>query len=461
MSRRGGNRCDFSPQGLPFSARIVVRAALLSLLLLAAIAHPTVAAPGSQPVDPYHQFDQLTSRTDPAGTSTYQYDAFSRLTSATEAGLTRTYNYAAADSPQRIGTSLTTGGGALTRSERLTYGPSGLLEAQTNDQAPQYPAFDAAGTLIAQIDEQGAASELPGLDPWGMPVGQGEPSTAGIADQPSTGFLGAAGRITLPGSELTKLGARYYDPEVGSFLSVDPVTGDPAEPTRRAPYNYAASNPAALIDPGGESFGSMLGGAYETATTPLKTKAEAIDQQLAEISNDPGAGEAAHTSANFLGPIVALASCESFDATALTLVTTVFPYGRVGTYLLSAGRGLGRLGPRLADELGVYGPLAGRAGRGGKAESKLVEGAHTLSPKIQGQLSRRGWTERLIDSTIARPARTVATRDTRHIRGGGRMDDPATAYFSESGGYIVRNDRTGDIVQVSDRTNSNWIAPWD
>jgi hypothetical protein len=32
--------------------------------------------------------------------------------------------------------------------------------------------------------------------------------------------------------------------------------------------------------------------------------------------------------------------------------------------------------------------------------------------------------------------------------------------FSE-GGYVVRNDRTGDIVQVSDRTDLGWRAPWD
>ena len=39
------------------------------------------------------------------------------------------------------------------------------------------------------------------------------------------------------------------------------------------------------------------------------------------------------------------------------------------------------------------------------------------------------------------------------------MDDPATAYYSRRGGYVVRNDRTGDIVQISDRTDPNWIGP--
>jgi filamentous hemagglutinin len=41
------------------------------------------------------------------------------------------------------------------------------------------------------------------------------------------------------------------------------------------------------------------------------------------------------------------------------------------------------------------------------------------------------------------------------------MNDPATAYYGRRGGYVVRNNRTGDIVQVSNRTDPGWGAPWD
>lgn len=40
------------------------------------------------------------------------------------------------------------------------------------------------------------------------------------------------------------------------------------------------------------------------------------------------------------------------------------------------------------------------------------------------------------------------------------MDDPATAYIDAAGNYVVRNDVTGDIVQVSDRFDPNWISPF-
>ncbi len=39
------------------------------------------------------------------------------------------------------------------------------------------------------------------------------------------------------------------------------------------------------------------------------------------------------------------------------------------------------------------------------------------------------------------------------------MDDPATVYYSRRGGDVVRNDRTGDVVQISDRTDQNWRDP--
>ena len=56
--------------------------------------------------------------------------------------------------------------------------------------------------------------------------------------------------------------------------------------------------------------------------------------------------------------------------------------------------------------------------------------------------------------------RIKPTKDTRHLPDGSRMDDPATAYINEDGSYVVRNDRTGDIVQVSDRNAQNWKSPF-
>jgi RHS repeat-associated protein len=84
-----------------------------------------------------------------------------------------------------------------------------------------------------------------------------------------------------------------------------------------------------------------------------------------------------------------------------------------------------------------------------------------IGTKIEGQMAKRGWTQESVEDLIANPSRTVPTRDTRHLpNGAGRNDAPATAYINRSGGYVVRNDETGDIVQVSDLNNPDWKSPW-
>jgi filamentous hemagglutinin len=86
----------------------------------------------------------------------------------------------------------------------------------------------------------------------------------------------------------------------------------------------------------------------------------------------------------------------------------------------------------------------------------------TYESKITKQMGKRGWTDASIGDAIAKPVRTVETRDTRWLSdGSGRLDDPATAYYYRNGGYVVRNDVTGEITQVSDRFDEYWSAPWD
>jgi filamentous hemagglutinin len=81
--------------------------------------------------------------------------------------------------------------------------------------------------------------------------------------------------------------------------------------------------------------------------------------------------------------------------------------------------------------------------------------------KIKKQLEKRGWSREDVQSTIDKPDHTIPTRDTRYLGSGDRLDDPATAYIDKDGNYVVRNDRTGDIVQLSNRNDPNWKSPFD
>ncbi|WP_421746651.1 colicin E5-related ribonuclease [Burkholderia vietnamiensis] len=82
------------------------------------------------------------------------------------------------------------------------------------------------------------------------------------------------------------------------------------------------------------------------------------------------------------------------------------------------------------------------------------------SLKFLGRWGRR-WTSDSIASTIAHPVETIATQDTRFDpTTGTRRGDPATAYVNADGSYVVVNDKNGTVVQVSNRNNPNWKAPW-
>jgi hypothetical protein len=121
---------------------------------------------------------------------------------------------------------------------------------------------------------------------------------------------------------------------------------------------------------------------------------------------------------------------------------------------------------RPGTNLALYHLAVGAAlGAGGAAEEGAATGAvrtarsaFTVGEHTADYFRQRGWTIELIDETLASPARTQATRDTRFFRPGMRRNDPATAYFRADGSHVVRNDVTGDIVHISGRNDPNWIT---
>ena len=73
-----------------------------------------------------------------------------------------------------------------------------------------------------------------------------------------------------------------------------------------------------------------------------------------------------------------------------------------------------------------------------------------ITAKISKQMARRGWTESLIKDTILNNiGRKAFNRATKNA---------ATAYFTSSGAYVIIDNITKEIVQISDRYNPNWIV---
>jgi RHS repeat-associated protein len=69
---------------------------------------------------------------------------------------------------------------------------------------------------------------------------------------------------------LVYIGARFYDPVVGRFMSVDPRRFDPSQIQSFNRYSYAANNPYKYIDPDGRwvqlAARAVYFGSYEAAT---------------------------------------------------------------------------------------------------------------------------------------------------------------------------------------------------
>ncbi|MEJ5082329.1 colicin E5-related ribonuclease [Ochrobactrum sp. MYb379] len=81
-----------------------------------------------------------------------------------------------------------------------------------------------------------------------------------------------------------------------------------------------------------------------------------------------------------------------------------------------------------------------------------------IDPKISGQLAPRGWTVKdVFSAVVGLPVgSTFDNRTAAKTPDGLLRNDTATVYGSKAG-YIVVNDRTGEIVQVSGKNDPNWI----
>ena len=88
----------------------------------------------------------------------------------------------------------------------------------------------------------------------------------------------------------------------------------------------------------------------------------------------------------------------------------------------------------------------------------LISQLPTLDGKITDQLGRRGWSVEDIKIILERGpvGKTVDSRGPSKTPDGLGRNDSASVFGSRNG-YIVINDRTGEVVQVSDKLDPDWI----
>ena len=101
-----------------------------------------------------------------------------------------------------------------------------------------YLDTDLLGSVRGVVNASGGLTGTSSYDAWGNPQGGGLTAT--------TPF-GFAGGYTDP-TGLIYLVKRYYDPQTGQLLSVDPALSQTQQP-----YGYASGNPVSMTDPTGMS----------------------------------------------------------------------------------------------------------------------------------------------------------------------------------------------------------------
>lgn len=81
-----------------------------------------------------------------------------------------------------------------------------------------------------------------------------------------------------------------------------------------------------------------------------------------------------------------------------------------------------------------------------------------IDDKIRDQLDDRGWTEEDVQDITKGPVTGTSTdkRKPNKTADGLGRDDTASVYGPKDG-YVVVNDRTKEVVQISDRTDPGWI----
>ena len=104
----------------------------------------------------------------------------------------------------------------------------------------KYQHTDALGTPVAVTNAAKTTTETSEYEPYGQ-----------LVNKPAFDGPGFTGHVQDAATGLTYMQQRYYDPMLGVFLSVDPVTAYDNPISQFHRYRYANNNPYRFVDPDG------------------------------------------------------------------------------------------------------------------------------------------------------------------------------------------------------------------
>ena len=178
---------------------------------------------------------------------------------------------------------------------------AGLLVTPARAETVTYLHTDLLGSKVLETDQNRNVVARYEYEPYGLP-------RQAIADAP-----GYTGHVHDAGSGLVYMQQRYYDPEVGRFLSVDPVGVDTGTGGNFNRYWYGNNNPYTFVDPGGEFgqvfWGAVIGGVAGAIVEIAKQSgSDSIDMRKVLVATAKGAVVGAAISAGTMAGAAAAVS---------------------------------------------------------------------------------------------------------------------------------------------------------
>jgi RHS repeat-associated protein len=176
----------------------------------------------------YNGADQTTSLKKPGGSAL----------SATYAGTGQTERASAGATSFTNGLLGLTAATTASATQATTRDPAGNLVGLRDGTSRSYFLFDGLGSVVAVTNASGSVTNSYTYDPYGVTT---ETTSSGAVANPWR----YTGQYQDASTGLYKIGARYYQPELGRWTQPDPSGLEPNA------YAYVRSNPANFVDPSG------------------------------------------------------------------------------------------------------------------------------------------------------------------------------------------------------------------
>jgi RHS repeat-associated protein len=205
----------------------------------------------------------------------------------------------------------------------------------------RYLSFDHLGSLDAVTDETGAVVERFTFDAFGK---RRQSNWLVMSDvtlfSAATTTRGFTGHEMVDPVGLVHMNGRVYDPELGRFISADPVVQDLSNLQSWNRYSYVLNNPLSMTDPTGFFFGKIfkaIGNAIKSIGNAIGKLFSSIGSAIKAVLNKVPILRSVIQigTCTFLGPIacvgaagvLALASGGSLAGALQAMAFTVFDMG--------------------------------------------------------------------------------------------------------------------------------------